>query len=351
MVAVHVAHHIKRPECDSGLRCIGISRTVIKPFVANIGIGVCGVSFMFLVVTCGVPVHDDLSHGLVISCCHALSYNNELLIVLYIHLNITALGSRTLRVLVEGNHICWFIRSDGDVNGSATANLLGGVEPNTFEGVFALEVAEQTLVGGARSVIEVTAGELATIAGYQATIELAGGVTLLDIEYGVAGAEHFGLTRAGQGIITTSWNGEAAAEAVLFSLVVESREDVKLSEVMSISSQYTAAEAYDNSGRTLRVGLDFGTGIATGATFALYQNQPNPFQGQTVIAYELPSAGEATLTIHDVTGKVLQLQRQTTDAGQQTFMVNSRDLGAAGVLYYTLTSGEYTATKKMVVVE
>ena len=239
----------------------------------------------------------------------------------------------------------------GDVNGSAEANLLGGVSPNTFEGVFALNVAEQTLAAGSRTVVPVTAAELATIAGYQATLELASGVELLDIEYGVATAENFGTTHLSEGVITLSWNGEAAADAVLFSLVLEARTEVALSEALNISSQYTAAEAYDLNGRTLRVAFDFGTGIATDAAFALYQNQPNPFQGQTVVAYELPTAGEATLTIHDVTGKVLQLQRQTTDAGRQTFTVNSRDLGAAGVLYYTVTSGEFTATKKMVVVE
>lgn len=236
----------------------------------------------------------------------------------------------------------------GDVNGSAAPNLLGGVEPNNFDGAFVLNVADQALQAGARTVVEVKASDIANMEGYQATIEL-GDVELLDINYGVAQAENFGMTHLAEGVITTSWNGEATDE-VLFSLVLSSNVDAQLSEVMSISSQYTAAEAYDRSGQVLSVAIDFGTGIQA-ADFALYQNQPNPFVGQTVIGYELPQAGEATLTIHDVTGKVLQLQRQTTEAGKQQFVVNSRDLGAAGVLYYTVTSGEYTATKKMVVVE
>jgi len=54
----------------------------------------------------------------------------------------------------------------------------------------------------------------------------------------------------------------------------------------------------------MNVALDFNTtNVAT--AFELNQNTPNPFNGETVIGFNLPEAGAATLTVMDVQGKVL----------------------------------------------
>ena len=37
----------------------------------------------------------------------------------------------------------------------------------------------------------------------------------------------------------------------------------------------------------------------------LYQNEPNPFSAKTTIRFDMPEEGAATMTIYDVTGKVL----------------------------------------------
>ncbi|MDX1940407.1 MAG: T9SS type A sorting domain-containing protein, partial [Saprospiraceae bacterium] len=61
-------------------------------------------------------------------------------------------------------------------------------------------------------------------------------------------------------------------------------------------------------------------------------------------------AADATISISDVTGKTIKLIRGSYAKGYNQITLNRSEL-PTGVLTYTLESGEFTATKKMVVVE
>lgn len=76
-----------------------------------------------------------------------------------------------------------------------------------------------------------------------------------------------------------------------------------------------------------------------------------PFETETLIGFNIPVDAAATLTITDVQGRLLSMIEVDAAAGYNTINV-TRDMiqGATGVLAYTLTSIEYTATKKMVVI-
>ena len=145
-----------------------------------------------------------------------------------------------------------------------------------------------------------------------------------------------------------SHNGSMEGE--LFSLEVRAlRDGVALSEVMSAGSSVTAAEAYGTEG-TKSVAVRFG-GTVAGAGNALEQNRPNPFAGTTQIGFTLAEAGAATLTITDVTGKVVWRTAGQFDAGRTQVDIAASDLPSAGLLNYTLTAGDFTATRKMVVIK
>ncbi|MCO6493455.1 MAG: T9SS type A sorting domain-containing protein, partial [Phaeodactylibacter sp.] len=83
----------------------------------------------------------------------------------------------------------------------------------------------------------------------------------------------------------------------------------------------------------------------------LYQNTPNPFKGETLIGFNLPSDDKVTLTVSDVTGRVLRLVRMDGVKGYNNIALSSHTLPATGVLYYTVETSEYTATRKMVIIE
>ncbi|MCB0595601.1 MAG: T9SS type A sorting domain-containing protein, partial [Phaeodactylibacter sp.] len=154
-----------------------------------------------------------------------------------------------------------------------------------------------------------------------------------------------------EGLITTSWNGKASAGEVLFSLVFRAKADAQLSELLGASSRITKAEAYKTNGSYQDVALTFSGKASAAASFELYQNTPNPFKGETLIGFNLPADDTVTLTISDVTGKALRLVRLDGVKGYNNVVVNSNTLPAAGVLYYTVETSEYTATKKMVIIE
>lgn len=79
------------------------------------------------------------------------------------------------------------------------------------------------------------------------------------------------------------------------------------------------------------------------------QNVPNPFNGQTVVSYNLNEASNVSLQIMDVTGKVVStINEENQTAGTHNITVDGSSL-AAGTYFYTLATGTFQVTKRMVV--
>ena len=88
------------------------------------------------------------------------------------------------------------------------------------------------------------------------------------------------------------------------------------------------------------------------ADFQLEQNTPNPFKSETTIGFTLPEASSATLTITDVTGKVVKVVRGDYAKGYNTVTLKRSDIGVnTGVLSYQLESATHSATKQMIIIE
>jgi hypothetical protein len=87
--------------------------------------------------------------------------------------------------------------------------------------------------------------------------------------------------------------------------------------------------------------------------YKLAQNYPNPFNPSTTIAYSIASASDVTLAIFDVRGKLVRTLvsgRKTPNNYRVTWDgTDNRNVSvASGVYFYRLTTGEFAATKKMV---
>ncbi len=100
-----------------------------------------------------------------------------------------------------------------------------------------------------------------------------------------------------------------------------------------------------------------GTGIAnhldktTPTVFQLGQNYPNPFNAATQISFSLPQAGWTELTIYNLLGnKVATLLSAPMDAGSYRIRFEASEL-KSGIYYYRLTSGNFTAVKKFVLIK
>ncbi|MBK8490778.1 MAG: T9SS type A sorting domain-containing protein [Saprospirales bacterium] len=237
----------------------------------------------------------------------------------------------------------------GDVNGSAATNAMGDTEDRTLFGTLALNVEDQQLVAGNTYTVALTADNLRVL-GYQFTLNFDNNaLELINLIPGQGNEDNFGLHLLEEGAITTSWNGEMTS-GDLFSLVFKANDNALLSDLLSVGSRFTKAEAYDLDGRMLDISLSFNGQIA-GDKFELYQNVPNPFNGKSVIGFNLPETGVATLKVVDLSGKVLKLIRGEFAKGYNQIVLQANDLPGSGVLYYSLETAGFTATKKMVIVK
>jgi hypothetical protein len=96
-------------------------------------------------------------------------------------------------------------------------------------------------------------------------------------------------------------------------------------------------------------------------TTQLLANYPNPFNPETWIPFELSQDAAVTVTIYDVQGqRIRQLQRGLVTAGryvtadQAAYWDGKSETGeavASGTYFYQLQAGDYTETRKMVILK
>ena len=96
-------------------------------------------------------------------------------------------------------------------------------------------------------------------------------------------------------------------------------------------------------------------------TTALLANYPNPFNPETWIPYQLAKAADVTVRIYAADGSVVRtLALGHQDAGEyknrtQAAYWDGRNMFgetvASGVYFYTLTAGDFTATRKMLILK
>jgi len=85
--------------------------------------------------------------------------------------------------------------------------------------------------------------------------------------------------------------------------------------------------------------------------FFLRQNYPNPFNPNTTINYQLPVTKHVSLKVYDVIGKlVASLVNEKQNAGSYTVDFNGDGL-PSGVYFYKLEAGEFTETKRMILLK
>lgn len=87
------------------------------------------------------------------------------------------------------------------------------------------------------------------------------------------------------------------------------------------------------------------------STFALKQNFPNPYNDMTTIFYSLDKKLFVELNVYDMLGKKIKtLVNDWQDAGTYQVKFNSKDL-TSGIYLYTLKSGTFLQSKKMILLK
>jgi photosystem II stability/assembly factor-like uncharacterized protein len=85
--------------------------------------------------------------------------------------------------------------------------------------------------------------------------------------------------------------------------------------------------------------------------FVLYQNYPNPFNPATKIKFDIPQAGAVRLVIFDILGReVASLVNKELKAGTHEISWDASKF-TSGIYFYTIKAGDFTDTKKMILVK
>jgi len=85
--------------------------------------------------------------------------------------------------------------------------------------------------------------------------------------------------------------------------------------------------------------------------FELYQNYPNPFNPSTTIEYSISKESPVSIVVYDVTGREIEmLVNEVKRAGNYTVQFNA-SLLSSGIYFYKITAGNFTQTKKMVLIK
>ena len=90
--------------------------------------------------------------------------------------------------------------------------------------------------------------------------------------------------------------------------------------------------------------------------FVLHQNYPNPFNPITSLRYDLPNDGLVNITVYDMMGRaVITLVNGSQTAGFKSIQWNStndrNEPVSAGLYLYTIQAGEFSQTRKMVLLK
>ncbi|MCW5924606.1 MAG: HYR domain-containing protein [Saprospiraceae bacterium] len=250
----------------------------------------------------------------------------------------------------------------GDVNGNITPSFTGDDDADDRFGAFRFRLEERTFSAGEIIEVPFKATDFTERSGYQMTLHFDPKVFKLEsIEPGVLpemGDANFGTMRLNAGLLTTLWvTAEPMTIAdgeTLFTLRFKVlRNGSSLAEVLRPGSDITRAEGYDRDGNALKLDFEFvnGQGGTENATFALYQNQPNPFDSWTAVGFRLPEAGRATFRVFSVSGQLVKTVVGSFEQGYNELRFRRDELGAPGVYYYELETAKHSARKKMILID
>ena len=202
-------------------------------------------------------------------------------------------------------------------------------------------------VGDLVYMIRVVVGDAipyAKLAPVEATYVVNQGVVTVDAEMGAA-------------LVVIEGNAQPTllAEQMELKYAYDADANVTRALVYSLAGNGFSGEFISAGGDVVSIELGSYEGSVVKATeipsdYALNQNYPNPFNPTTTVSFSLPVAGEYDLTIYNVTGQVVTEFSGSSEAGIVSYEWDASDM-ASGIYFYKLNAGEFSATKKMVLLK
>lgn len=238
----------------------------------------------------------------------------------------------------------------GDVNGTAAVNLTSGNPVSKSNTSVVLTFEDKSFVKGETVELNLSADQILDLAGMQFTME-TGDLELVSVQSSGMNVKDENVAKLNSNLLTFSWSTpENIIDTELFTLTFKAKSNGTISQNIKLSSEVTTSEVYLGNNLDIIPVKLIGRNNSEQA-FKLYQNNPNPFNGSTNISFDLPEASDVTISVMDVTGKIVWSLNSNFGKGNHSVDVTAKEINTSGVLYYKLEAGSMSATKKMIIIE
>lgn len=166
---------------------------------------------------------------------------------------------------------------------------------------------------------------------------------------GVVGSDVL-LTTVGRGVQTYTDNDYAVTNGYTHDLLWYDVRAYYSTEGTYSVPDWTAQFGRENANIQAQAGQFISTTAEIPNDYSI-SNYPNPFNPTTTINYQLPQDGFVTIKVYDMLGKeVAVLVNESKSAGYHRVNFDASKL-TSGVYIYTINAGQYTQSKKMLLMK
>ncbi len=153
--------------------------------------------------------------------------------------------------------------------------------------------------------------------------------------------------------------GNVEAELLAADMTIQSAFDGVNTRVLvySLEGNSFSGEFLNANGNIVSVEFGSVDGATVNTTakvipenFNLSQNYPNPFNPSTTVGFAIPAKSDVALTIYNVTGQKVAEFSGSYEAGVHTIEWDASAM-ASGIYFYKLNAGDFSDTKKMVLLK
>ena len=239
----------------------------------------------------------------------------------------------------------------GDVNGNASGKILqDGHLENRSKAIY--QMTDRQVVTGEIIEILVYAEANQILFGMQMQITSkdlsikeikSGKLNIRTDDYLISNNETVAMSFA------SGSGNQLQKDEVLFIVKAEVLRSGLLSEKIALGKEMHNEVYINNSLETKSMNLGWRNNPAQ--EFILAGNNPNPWNTNTNITFELPSDGMVTLKVKDFTGRSVVSQVNQFTAGKNTINLIKSDLGHPGVYIYELRYEDKVLTGRMIMIE
>ncbi|MCB0648256.1 MAG: T9SS type A sorting domain-containing protein [Saprospiraceae bacterium] len=242
----------------------------------------------------------------------------------------------------------------GDVDGSAKTNIRETEIVRPRDKGLSLYFDEQMVKAGDIVTVPLKVTDFTEVYGLQLELSF-NGLEIDEIEEnGVQfGKDNYAIFNGNT--VTMSWSSQKGVSLTddqqLITVKARATRAGKLSQMMSQSYNRLQSEAYVGS-NIETIGINMMVRDAQAGKFALYQNEPNPWRGETNIYFELPKEDKVKLSIMTLTGQQMASYNIDGKKGSNVFRLSKADAGlGTGIFIYTIESNGLIDQRKMIIID